>query len=484
MPVINNKSIRKNAILNVIKQCCAILFPLITFSYASHVLGKRGIGSFSFVQSLVSYLLLIATLGIPTYAVREGAFVRDNKEKFEEFASELYSINIITTIIAYGILGALLLFWDYLASFKVILLISSCTLLLTAVGADWINSVFEDFQYLAIRYIIIQFLALFLLFIFVKSEKDLVNYTIISLIASAGGEVLNIFYVKKYVTLKFSCRLNIKNHLLPLLILFGGNLAVIVYVNSDISMVTVMLGEESAGIYAAATKVYQGIKHLVYAIVTVTIPRFSYFVAHKKIKERDQLINKTMEYLSIFIFPMIIGLFFEGNNILYIFAGKNFCEGSDALKILSFAIFFAVVSNIFNNAVLLPHKKEKIILYVTLVAGISNVMLNLFIIPRLDITGAAITTLIAEVINAGGAFFYSIKSVKFTINGKNLFSEIIGTVVVAVVCIFVESLRIRIISRLFISIIISSLLYLLTLLFLKNKIIMEILRDIRVRLNI
>ena len=67
------KNIGINAILNVIKSCLSVIFPLITYPYALRILGADGIGKVTYGESIVSYFLLIAMLGITTYAVREGA---------------------------------------------------------------------------------------------------------------------------------------------------------------------------------------------------------------------------------------------------------------------------------------------------------------------------------------------------------------------------------------------------------------------------
>lgn len=93
----------KNAILNGIKTVCSILFPFISFSYCSRVLGADALGAYSFSQSIIAYLLLVAALGIPNYAIREGAFVRKRKEKLNEFVAQIFTINCIMTVITYGI---------------------------------------------------------------------------------------------------------------------------------------------------------------------------------------------------------------------------------------------------------------------------------------------------------------------------------------------------------------------------------------------
>ena len=55
-----------------------IIFPLITFPYASNVLQVENLGKVNFASSVCGYFLLFAGLGISSYAVREGSrYVND-----------------------------------------------------------------------------------------------------------------------------------------------------------------------------------------------------------------------------------------------------------------------------------------------------------------------------------------------------------------------------------------------------------------------
>lgn len=45
--------------------------------------------------------MLTALLGIETYAVREGARIRNDKHRIDKFVSEVFSINIMSLIISY-----------------------------------------------------------------------------------------------------------------------------------------------------------------------------------------------------------------------------------------------------------------------------------------------------------------------------------------------------------------------------------------------
>ena len=138
------RSVKRNALLNIIKQICAIIFPMITFPYAFRVLGVNNYGKYTFSWNVVNYISYLAAAGILRYAVRECARVRDEKDKLSKLINELYSINIITTAISFLILFALLIFVDHFHDYAPFILVLSVSVLFTTIGTDWINSAFED----------------------------------------------------------------------------------------------------------------------------------------------------------------------------------------------------------------------------------------------------------------------------------------------------------------------------------------------------
>lgn len=75
------KSLGLNAFLNGLRSVLNIIFPVITFPYVSRILGVGEIGKYNFSNSFIQYFILIAGLGIATYAVREGAKFRGDRQK-------------------------------------------------------------------------------------------------------------------------------------------------------------------------------------------------------------------------------------------------------------------------------------------------------------------------------------------------------------------------------------------------------------------
>ena len=96
----DNRSVTYNFIMNVILTGSNILFPLLTYPYASRILKPYGMGMVSFANAIITYFTMFAQLGIPTYGIRVCAKVRDDREKLSRTVQEVLIINMITCFLS------------------------------------------------------------------------------------------------------------------------------------------------------------------------------------------------------------------------------------------------------------------------------------------------------------------------------------------------------------------------------------------------
>lgn len=431
---IMSSSLRTNAALNAVRKIFSIIFPLVTFSYASHILGPERVGIYAFSQSIVNYFLLIASLGISTYAVREGQRYRENRTNLEKFTSEVFSINIIMTIVSYILLIALCIVWRRLDDYRVAISILSTTIILTTIGADWVNTLFEDYLYITVRYIIVQSVCLILLFVFGNFQDNLYQYIIICTLSMAGGNLLNIWYVRKQINIRFIFNMNFMKHIKPMLILFSNNLSIQIYLISDITLLGFFLTDDLVGIYSISSRIYTTLKEVVNAMILVTVPRFSYYLRNKKEKEYHDTCAITFNTIITVLAPIMTGLFFESGIILSLLAGEKYLSGTLSLQILSFAMIFAVGGCFFSYSVLIPYGQEKYFLTATVIAAIFNVLFNCILIPAFGMNMAAVTTLFSECIVCIFTYYHSRQYQKLKFDKSVIFPVVIGIVQISVIC--------------------------------------------------
>jgi len=166
------KSLSLNAAMSAFKTLMNIIFPLITFPYASNVLQVENLGKVNFASSVCGYFLLFAGLGISSYAVREGSRYVNDRKKLSAFASEMFSINMISTALTYAALAVTMLFWTKLHAYTDLMLVLSLQIFFTTIGTEWVFTIFEEYTYITIRGLLFQVLSIFMLFAFVKTRDD------------------------------------------------------------------------------------------------------------------------------------------------------------------------------------------------------------------------------------------------------------------------------------------------------------------------
>lgn len=154
------KSLSLNAAMSAFKTLMNIIFPLITFPYASNVLQVENLGKVNFASSVCGYFLLFAGLGISSYAVREGSRYVNDREKLSAFASEMFTINMISTALTYAALAVTMLFWTKLHAYTDLMLVLSLQILFTTIGTEWVFTIFEEYTYITIRGLLFQVLSI------------------------------------------------------------------------------------------------------------------------------------------------------------------------------------------------------------------------------------------------------------------------------------------------------------------------------------
>lgn len=391
------KSVKFNFVMNLIRVLMTIAFPLITYPYATRVLHKGGLGKANFVASIVSYFQLIASFGVNNYAITEGAKIRDDKEKLNKFASEMFFINLVSMALAY-LLFAVTLFLPKFDGYRLLLIISSTSILFTTMGMEWLFELLEEYQYITIRSVIVQLLSLGILFFLVRDEGDVLWYVVLVVVSTTGYGIFSFFQSSRYVQF-FRQKIVLKDvcsHLKPMFYMFGVSIASVIYLNSDITMLGFMKGDEEVGVYTLSSKMNQIICMLIKSLSTVIMPRLSYYIENGKKEEFKGLLQNAFRFMLLLIVPCMVGMLIVAPEVLYVVAGEEFVVGTTASRILTINLFFSPINGFIAYQIFMPNKKQNIIFWATLGGAISNLIMNFAFIPFLSYDGAAIATVLAE----------------------------------------------------------------------------------------
>jgi O-antigen/teichoic acid export membrane protein len=382
--------------MNIIRTVSSMIFPIITFPYTSRILGPEGIGKVSFAISFVGYFTLFASIGIPMYGIREIARVKKDKKKLAELTQELFLMHFITTVSVSFLFILLIMFNGKLSNDKVLFFVTSLSILFSSLSMEWFYQGMEEYSYITIRTIIFSTISAFAIFIFINDKQDYILSAAITVFASFGSSMLNFYNARKTLFTKRTVPWDFKRHLRPLVLVYLMNFIISIYIQLDTVMLGFMSSSKNVGYYATGIKLNKLLLALVTSLGVVLLPRLSFFIANDMKEEFKRVLKKSFEVIWIFCLPIVASMFLLSDEIIVLFAGKQYLPASICVMITSPIVLFIGLTNIFGIQILYPMGKDKEVIYAVASGAIFSLILNLLLIPNLTYVGAAIATLISE----------------------------------------------------------------------------------------
>ena len=183
------------------------------------------------------------------------------------------------------------------------------TVILNMLNISWFFEGLEEFGYISLRNAVFKLIMFVLVVLMVKSENDIIQYALISVLGVAGNNIFNIVYSKKFIY--FTTKdLNLKRHLRPIFLLLFVNLAIEIYTLVDTTMLGTMSSKENVAYYYYASKVNKIFLQITNTVTMVLVPRISLYYKEKKMEEFNIVLTKALKIICIMAIPIIVGVQF------------------------------------------------------------------------------------------------------------------------------------------------------------------------------
>ncbi|MBW3022747.1 flippase, partial [Candidatus Woesearchaeota archaeon] len=222
---------------------------------------------------------------------------------------------------------------------------------------------------------------------------------------------------------------------------------------TDTIMITYFKTLEDVALYSAAIPTAGLLWFFGSALAIVLLPLSSEIWKRKHSHVMGEGINLLYKYGIIIVIPLVILMFVFPDLILRILFGQQYSAGANVLKILSFAAVFFTIGQI-NASILSGIGKPKINAKITAIAAVLNIIGNIFLIPIIGISGAAISTAISFAIMGVFGTTELKKHIPFKFPVFTWIKTIIcSAIFIAVMLLFKNVLTIELIPKIIISLI-------------------------------
>jgi len=363
--------------------------------YVARYLGPERFGLLSYSHSFVGLFLALATLGIESILIRELVKRPANRN---ELLGTAFGLKIIGTLLMWFIILFTVPFTDNDTQTNVFITIISLAIFFQAFNVI-------DFSFQAevkSKYVVqVQFVQLFftsfakLFLILIKAPLLWFVWVFcFDAIVLALGLVV-MYFLKSGIFWQWRWKWEVARELMrdswPLIL---SGVLVSIYVNIDQVMIKQMIDEQAVGLYAIATRLSTAWYFIPIAITSSMFPAIlnAKYNNSSVYHQRLQTLYDILVWLAILI---TIAIIFFSESIIDILVGHEYAPAASVLNIAIIAGIFTSIGLI-NNKFFEAENRQIDILYRSLLGVSVNIILNIILIKKYGISGAAIATVFAQ----------------------------------------------------------------------------------------
>lgn len=441
----------------------SIVTKLISFIISiiiARFLGETSFGLYSFAIAFTSLFAIFSDFGMKVLLRRE---VSRNKKDTNKLFMDSMSSKIILSIISIIIV---ILFVKYtgqtLEKQTVIIIAALATLTLTF--TDNIYSIFQGYErmnYGAILSILRNILRFIITYLLLVSGFGLISVLLIMLIVRIIELIASlVIYTKKISKIHVDIKINRAKKLFLRAIPFGvAAVFILIYYKIDIIMLSYMTNDKTVGYYSAAYNLIEGLLFIPLAFSTAITPLASKLFVQSKLKMK-KLLSESLRIMIVVSIPLAIGISILAEKIILLFYGDSYTGSIIALRVLIWSIIPTFLHYILGLFIVSTNNEKKGMIYTGICAS-CNILINLILIPRYGLLGAAFATILTELL----LLILSYKLLKKIFNNINIFKLIYKPIISGLLLssiYFIKQLNI------FLLIVIGAIIYIGTLYLLKD----------------
>jgi len=371
-----------------------ILTFVLTVFLARH-LGDISFGKYAFALSFTYLFVALIDLGLGFLITRE---VAKDKSLAGKYLGNASLIRLISSVAVFLLIVVMMNLMHYPRETTIAVYILGAYVILGSVNVLFrsIFRAFERMEYDAMVHIIERVLLFGLVMSLIHLGYGLIEIVVVFPLSAVFGLVLSIFLVtRKFAKPKFELDFGFWKEAIKeawpfaLIAVFAT-----VYFRIDMVILSAMKGDAAVGWYNAACNVVFGLILIPQVVHVSLFPVLSrYFQSSRD--SAIKLVTLSFKYLIIVGFPIAIGTTLLAPRIISLLYGDAYMNGVVVLQILSWVFFVGCLYTILA-ATLNSINKQRMVALAMGISVVANILLNLLLIPRYNLVGAAIATVTAS----------------------------------------------------------------------------------------
>jgi len=426
------------------------ILQLIIFIYLARTLGNDEFGMFSLGFAFAFLIVIIADFGLESLLVRE---ISRNRNAASKYLSNALMVKILLSIITLIVTYLFLNVMAYSTEVKsVVYILLSFTIIQSFTYLHYsIFRAFEQMHYDASIKILRMLILVGMVFYAIKNNFGLFGASLafpltelIVFIITASIVYSKFIKISFRFDYEFSKGMLKKSSLFCLSLVFSG-----LFIYIDSIMLSKIRSTAEVGIYSAAAYIMLALIFIPVMYGNAIYPVISRFYINSK-KSLKFAYEKSFKYMLIIGLPISAGIFVLSEKIILLLYGQQYMASSMVLAILSGYLFLRFL-NVTSGFTLSSINRQGSRVFSQGIAALTSIVSNLILIPMYGFVGAAIATVVTEII------FFSIYSSFIVRYGLKI--KFIRIFIRPIIAVAIMIFSLSFVENLFIAVILGAFVY-------------------------
>lgn len=372
------------------------LFFLVALLIARH-LGPDRFGAFSFVFAFVSVFHMLADFGLTNILIRE---ISRHKQKVDEILGAVIPLVTFLALAGYGFIALSVQFLRISPDAEQAMYIMGATVLVTFHAAVYgsVCRAFEEMGYNAAGLVAQRVFLLLLIIPALYLEAGLPGIALCYL----GERIFQwvFFYVLvrvRYPRYRWRYDTSYWRYLISEGLPVGAGMVlrrISWYV--DTFMLVALSSASSVGLFSAAYRVIQMVNVIPFTLSVPLFPALSRLAAESSDKAFS-LYTRAQKIFMLIGLPIGLWMILLGPQLIVLLFGEDYLSAGTTLSIMGLVVVFLFLNSLYVYLFSALGRQKLYMTGIAISVGI-NIVLDLLLIPVMDIQGAALATLCAELV--------------------------------------------------------------------------------------
>ena len=420
--------VAKNSLIQMFGKIFSMFFGIIGIGIMTRYLGQEGFGKYTTIITFTQIFTVFLDLGLSNVTLK--MISHENDENTEKIISKIFTLRFFLNFLIF-LAPAIAQLFPYSNDIKQGILICSFAFFFTNLIQILVVLLQKKLNTTAYAIGEIFSKLIFLLsIIYIVTNSLELKYILIFSILSNFVYFINVFIgARKYSKIKFKIDLKFWKEVLIMCWPFAVSIILnLIYFRGDTFILSLLKPQADVGIYGAAYKVLEIYDMFPILFVNLILPILDRSYKQKDFERFKRIVQKIFDFFLMIAIPLVFGGILLSKDVIILVAGKDFIKAGGVLQILILAMSIITFGALFCSLIIAVNKQKKMTIgYIT--AAVISIIGYLVLIPKYSYYGAAITTVVVELIVTIFAIVIFKKETKFLPSIKSVYKILASSII-------------------------------------------------------